>query len=70
MASKKKQNKVEFTQQELDSVKEMVDYFVETIAHDLSSSGYKHPGDIQAWGQDIAKYGIVLEKIAKLKGNK
>lgn len=70
MASKKKQNKVEFTQQELDSVKEMVDYFVEAIAHDLSSSGYKHPGDIQAWGEDIARYGKILEKLAKLKGNK
>lgn len=68
--AKKKQNKVEFTQQELDDVKAMVDYFIETIAHDLSSSGYKHPGDIQAWGQDIDRYGKILEKIGKLKGNK
>lgn len=69
MANKKKL-KVEFTQQELDNIKQMVDYFVETIAHDLSSSGYKHPGDIQAWGEDITTYGKILEKLAKLKGNK
>ena len=69
MANKKKL-KVEFTQQELDNIKQMIDYFVETIAHDLSSSGYKHPGDIQAWGEDITTYGKILEKLAKLKGNK
>lgn len=63
-------NKIEFSPQELDSIKDMIDYFVETIAHDLYSSGYKHPGDIQAWGRDITKYGVLLEKIAKMKEKK
>lgn len=67
--SNKKSNP-QFSQEELDDIKAMADYFVETIAHDLSSSGYKHPGDIQAWGHDIARYGMILEKISKLKGKK
>lgn len=70
MASKKKQSKVEFTQQELDSIQQIINYNLEILGQDIANWGYKHPGDIQAWGQDITTYGIILEKIAKLKGNK
>lgn len=70
MASKKKQNKVEFTQQELDYIKGAVNYNLETLGQDIANWGYKHPLDVQAWGQDIIRCGMILEKIAKLKGNK
>jgi hypothetical protein len=65
-----KKLKVQFTEQELNIIKEMISYNLEIIGQDIANSGYKHPGDIQAWGQDITTYGMILEKISKLKEGK
>lgn len=65
-----KKLKVQFTEQELDSIKEMVNYNLEILGQDIADWGYKHPVDIQAWGQDITKYGTILEKIITLKESK
>jgi len=65
-----KKLKVQFTEQELDSIKEIINYNIEIIGQDIANWGYKHPVDIQAWGQDITKYGTILEKIGKLKEGK
>ena len=65
-----KKLKVQFTEQELNIIREMTNYNLETLGQDIANWGYKHPGDIQAWGQDITTYGMILEKIGKLKEGK
>lgn len=70
MSNKKQKNKkevVKFTVEELNTLTELINYNLEIIGQDISNWGYKHPIDIQAWGQDVIQYGKILEKINLLK---